>query len=98
MGKHLFIGFVGLLAVVVIVLVMRWLDVWTDDMAKVTDESKPEVVLDKVSNPDVVTITLGDSLYHQPECSWIGSGAKRTTRENAVERGFQACPYCIGTE
>jgi hypothetical protein len=95
MGRYLFIGFVGLLAVVVIVLVMRWLDVWTDDMAKVTDESKPEVVLNKVADPEVVAITLGDSLYHQPECSWIGSGAKRTSRKNAIEMGFHPCPYCI---
>ena len=96
MGKYLYYGFIGLLAVVVIVLVMRWLDVWTDDMAKVTDEHKPEAVLDRVADPDVVSLTLGDSLYHDPECSWIGSGARRTSLKNAVERGFQPCPYCRG--
>jgi len=51
-----------------------------------------------ITEPDIVVVTAGDSLYHHPDCDWIGRGARRMSTENAIKKGFHPCPQCIDEE
>ena len=45
--------------------------------------------------PEMVTVTIGDSLYHKPDCEWIGSLSEKMTLRKAKSLGFHPCPDCI---
>ena len=48
--------------------------------------------------PEIVKVTVSDSLYHDLTCEWAGRGAKEMKLEDAIILGFHPCPDCIGEE
>jgi len=57
-----------------------------------------EVETGAIVQPEMVKVTLGDSLYHKLECNWAGSSAKRMSLKNAIKKGFYPCPQCMGED
>ncbi|MDP8240274.1 MAG: hypothetical protein P9X24_14385 [Candidatus Hatepunaea meridiana] len=63
-----------------------------------TYDERVEFKSSSPTEPDIVVVTAGDSLYHNPDCDWIGRGARRMSTENAIKKGFHPCPQCIDEE
>ncbi|MFH0765197.1 MAG: hypothetical protein V2A61_02120 [Calditrichota bacterium] len=98
MSRHIFLILMGILFVVIIEFAFRWLDRSTDELAEVTSKHIEEVSPEQISIPDVVAVTFGDSLFHDPSCAWVGSDSRRMSRKAAIEKFFQPCPQCVGGE
>ena len=98
MGKYYYFAFVGIVAVVVLVLVFHWLNRRSDELADVTNRNNQEASSGTLVDPEILVVTLDDSLYHEPDCAWIGRESRRIPRKIAVDRGFRPCPQCINDE
>ncbi len=98
MGKYIVIIILGV-AIVAVVITLN--SILTRDVSEDTSASYKrtvEVETGTIIEPVMVKVTFGDSLYHKPDCDWAGSDAKRMTLENAIKKGFQPCPQCMGEE
>ena len=48
--------------------------------------------------PDVIVVSIEDSLFHLTYCGWKGDNAKYMSPKDAVMKGFKPCPHCFGEE
>ena len=95
MGKYLIVIFWGIVFIVVTVLVVRALRPDEERIEVMQEQYRYESDPSNIVEPEMVAVTMGDSLYHKPTCSWIGSRTKRMSSEKAIDQGFVPCPYCI---
>ncbi|MDP8240273.1 MAG: hypothetical protein P9X24_14380 [Candidatus Hatepunaea meridiana] len=48
--------------------------------------------------PEVVVVSLSDSLYHLAHCGWKGDSVKYMYARDVIPAGFKPCPHCFGDE
>ncbi len=98
MGKYIVVIILGIAMVLAFIALNHIL---TRDVTEETSASYKrtvEVETGAIVQPEMVKVTLGDSLYHKPDCDWAGSSAKRMTLKKAIKKGFYPCPQCFGEE
>ena len=96
MGRYIVVIIFGIAIVLVIIFLNKALVRNPEESESYMRTQK--VATGEIITPETVRVTLGDSLYHKPECDWIGRGSKLMSLENAIKRGFYPCPYCIEEE
>ena len=97
MGRYIVVIIIGV-ALIVAVLVLNHVLLRGPDESSITYQKARKVQTGEIIEPKMVRVTIGDSLYHNPNCDWIGHGSKRMTLENAIKRGFYPCSQCIEEE
>lgn len=99
MIKYLMAIAVGVVLVLLAIFLLRSTD--PEKQPEATDDEFVTAIQDRSVNPgddvepQMVKVTLGDSLYHAFDCSWIGKLSKRMTKEKAEELGFEPCEQCM---
>ncbi|NQT33713.1 hypothetical protein HQ587_00875 [bacterium] len=97
MGKYTVVIIIGIALIVAVLVLNRALQRGPDE-SSITYQKARKVQTGEIIEPEMVKVTIGDSLYHNPSCDWIGHGAKKMTLENAIKRGFCPCSQCIEEE
>lgn len=95
MIKYLILVFWVIVIVVASVMLVRFIN--PDDEPVQIDLTEHQKTIDPSSliEPQLVKVTFGDSLYHQPTCTWVGSDSRQMSLSKAIETGFKPCPFCI---
>lgn len=97
MGKYVVVIIIGV-ALIAAVLVLNHVLLRGPDESSITYQKAQKIETGEIIEPKMVIVTIGDSLYHNPSCDWIGHGSKKMTLENAINRGFYPCTQCIEVE
>lgn len=100
MGKALITVFWVMVFAIATFLIFRYTSRSVDavqegDSEIVANIQDRKEVYDNIADPKLVVVTYGDSLYHDPSCSWAGSKSRRMSTVKAVELGFHPCSQCI---
>ncbi len=99
MIKYLIVIAIGLVLVFLAVFMLRSID--PEKQSEETDDEFVTAIQNRPSSPgsvvepDMVKVTFGDSLYHDPSCSWIGKTSKKMTLEKAENLEFEPCSQCV---
>ncbi|MBT3231611.1 MAG: hypothetical protein HN356_02245 [Calditrichaeota bacterium] len=99
MIKYLIVASIGLVLIFLAIFMLRSMD--PERQIEETDDEFVSAIQNRPSNPgsivepDMVKVTYGDSLYHDPSCSWIGKKSKKMTLEKAENLAFEPCSQCV---
>ena len=94
MARYLILIFWGIVFIVVSVLLVRSMKPEAEP-AQVIQAEHQRVIEPDLVEPQVVKVTYGDGLYHNPNCTWVGSDSRQMSLSRAIELGFKPCPFCI---
>lgn len=94
MGKYVYVAMAAILFILVII-VLNNMFIKHDKVETLNEEWKAKVESGDIIMPKRVKVTIGDSLYHDPTCAWVGSDSKSMSLEKAIEQGFHPCEQCL---
>ncbi len=97
MAKYLILAFWGIVFIVATVLLVRSTNP-DEEPIQIIEIAQQKVNTPDLVDPKVVTVTYGDSLYHEQTCSSIGSDSRQMSLSKALELGFEPCPFCVENE
>lgn len=99
MSKYVLAAFWGIFFIIATILLVRYVKPKdtksTKETATIASGDVQANFDDSIEQLDIVIVTVGDSLYHAPFCSWIGEESQRMSMNKAKALRFYPCSQCI---
>lgn len=94
MMKYIILIVVGVVLIITVILLNHQL-LGTFSKIAVMNTVKMKVVTANGFEPEIVVVSMEDSLYHLPDCGWKGDNPVYMLPDSVIVKGFSPCPHCF---
>ena len=92
--KYIILIVVGVVLIFIVILLNQQIQ-GTFRKIEVMNTVKMKVITADGYEPDIVVVSMEDSLYHLPRCGWKGDNPIYMLPDSVIVKGFSPCPHCF---
>ena len=92
--KYIILIVVGVVLIFIVILLNHQIQ-GTFRKIEVMNTVKMKVITADGFEPEIVVVSMEDSLYHLPNCGWKGYNPVYMLPDSVIVKGFSPCPHCF---